>query len=1220
MPEEFDPYYKWLGIPPEDQPPTHYQLLALRAFEDDPDVIANAADQRMAHLRTFQAGKHGPLSQKILNEIAAARVTLLNPQKKVAYDSALAEQVAARQAALVPPITAPPTGVLPDVLPPRVAKRRASTGRKSGRKKSVAGPLLLSLFIIAVGAGAVVGIIRYKKGQTPFNRTTGTNGVPAVDDESKTAADDEPAGVKQPSAINNNAGKAQADFRDFSFVSSHELGGGGGEPFRKVANDGRMVVGFDVTTGTNSGTHVLASIAPIYSGDASGPRTGREMVWVEDEIPVAKEIREENEGDGTGESLWAGRAEQPVFSGEKSLRRKVKGISQIHFSGANQKLAISPGDRLFVHVYLDPKDPPKAIMPQFISNTWDHRAVWGAEDAIPYGRVASYGNRRVGDLPPVGRWTRLEIDPTMIDLSPGMVLSGMSFTQAEGTVYWDKAGIQKAPATADQPLEVARILAKEGYAVGGMLVRFGQTVDAVRIVFMRITGDRLDKTDHYLSPWIGGDFGLGPELIGGDGRPVVGVYGRQGNTVDAIGVVQRRAAHESATPAPIGVSNLFRFAGGNEVYLADLPRRQLVAHQWRVVPRLSGNALQHSIPLHPMNGGDQTGTVVYALGGDYRRLVGSAGINDMGSVKWSNNKVEFKIEGDGRTLWTSQPLNRAGQPESFDVDVSGVSLLKLTTRGLGENTHWAHAVFFEPKLYVQGTPANAIANNSAAKNNTAAKNPNDPSSLIGVDTPYVPPRRGGRFSDLLEDNAAVRQADDVKKLPVPSAEERANAKKLVDGVYADEIAAAKSRDEKLALASKLFRQAGQTPPDSPERFVLLEVVLKLATEIGEWRGIHEAVNDLARWYDVPHLEMKAEALAKADDIDRTDLANDAVRMLNDLLDEAVRSDRYDLADRFATLGARVRRKAVHAYHLHGLSKRIERLKQLRDAYEDVKAAEATLKTNPDDSDANLVVGRYLAILKDEWRAGIPHLAKGSDEQLKSLAQQELRKSLDGADQANIGDAWVSLAEKTRDDDLKAIYQDRALAWYGLAKTKLAGVALTKVEQSIESLEGRHGLKGEYFTGTNFERKVLDRVDPLVDFNWVRQAPVPELTPDNFSIRWTGFIAAPAVGQYKLALEYDGAVRVAIDGRSVFDSTVRPSGAAPGKRAGARAALSGSGRAEEVIPFTRAARMIRIEFSDPGGPARCRLLWQQKDGFDEEPVPTEALFPDKIAAQKGFGGR
>ena len=58
MAEAFDPYYKWLAIAPEDQPPNLYQLLAVRTFEDDPDVIESAADQRMAHLRTFQSGKH----------------------------------------------------------------------------------------------------------------------------------------------------------------------------------------------------------------------------------------------------------------------------------------------------------------------------------------------------------------------------------------------------------------------------------------------------------------------------------------------------------------------------------------------------------------------------------------------------------------------------------------------------------------------------------------------------------------------------------------------------------------------------------------------------------------------------------------------------------------------------------------------------------------------------------------------------------------------------------------------------------------------------------------------------------------------------------------------------------------------------------------------------------------------------------------------------------
>ncbi|HEX7376976.1 MAG TPA: hypothetical protein VF278_07680, partial [Pirellulales bacterium] len=87
MPEAFDGYRKWLGIPPKDQPPNHYRLLGIERFEDDPDVIDAAADQRMAHVRTYQTGKNSALSQKILNELSAARICLLDPQKKESYDA-----------------------------------------------------------------------------------------------------------------------------------------------------------------------------------------------------------------------------------------------------------------------------------------------------------------------------------------------------------------------------------------------------------------------------------------------------------------------------------------------------------------------------------------------------------------------------------------------------------------------------------------------------------------------------------------------------------------------------------------------------------------------------------------------------------------------------------------------------------------------------------------------------------------------------------------------------------------------------------------------------------------------------------------------------------------------------------------------------------------------------------------------------------------------------
>ena len=86
MPEAFDAYYKWLAIPPDEQPPNNYRLLGVALFESDPDVIASAADKQMAHVRSFQSGRHSALSQKLLGEIAQARICLLTDAKKKVYD------------------------------------------------------------------------------------------------------------------------------------------------------------------------------------------------------------------------------------------------------------------------------------------------------------------------------------------------------------------------------------------------------------------------------------------------------------------------------------------------------------------------------------------------------------------------------------------------------------------------------------------------------------------------------------------------------------------------------------------------------------------------------------------------------------------------------------------------------------------------------------------------------------------------------------------------------------------------------------------------------------------------------------------------------------------------------------------------------------------------------------------------------------------------------
>lgn len=98
----FDPYHKWLGIPPDQRPPTYYQLLGIAPGEPDIDVIDGAAVRQMQYVRHFQSGEHAELCARLLTELSQARNTLTDPEKRQAYDANLA-LVGTRDSARVGP-------------------------------------------------------------------------------------------------------------------------------------------------------------------------------------------------------------------------------------------------------------------------------------------------------------------------------------------------------------------------------------------------------------------------------------------------------------------------------------------------------------------------------------------------------------------------------------------------------------------------------------------------------------------------------------------------------------------------------------------------------------------------------------------------------------------------------------------------------------------------------------------------------------------------------------------------------------------------------------------------------------------------------------------------------------------------------------------------------------------------------------------------------------
>jgi hypothetical protein len=146
----FDAYHRWLGIPPKDQPPNHYRLLTLDPFESDPDVIEAAADRQMGHLRTYQTGPHSDLSQKLLNEVAAAKVCLLNPRKKAEYDARLRPQLAVPSFPAGGPAA---VGIDPEVAG---AIRQSDRGASAGLPPGMAGTVRPNLGVL-VGIVSAVG-------------------------------------------------------------------------------------------------------------------------------------------------------------------------------------------------------------------------------------------------------------------------------------------------------------------------------------------------------------------------------------------------------------------------------------------------------------------------------------------------------------------------------------------------------------------------------------------------------------------------------------------------------------------------------------------------------------------------------------------------------------------------------------------------------------------------------------------------------------------------------------------------------------------------------------------------------------------------------------------------------------------------------------------------------------------------------------------------------
>ena len=138
----------------------------------------------------------------------------------------------------------------------------------------------------------------------------------------------------------------------------------------------------------------------------------------------------------------------------------------------------------------------------------------------------------------------------------------------------------------------------------------------------------------------------------------------------------------------------------------------------------------------------------------------------------------------------------------------------------------------------------------------------------------------------------------------------------------------------------------------------------------------------------------------------------------------------------------------------------------------------------------------------------------------------------------------------------------------------------------------HGLRADYFVGTDLKRLKVTQVDPAVNFEWRKGRPVPTVPEDGFSVRWTGWVVPPRSETYTFYTMADDGVRLWVDGKQLVD------------------AWRGQNPTEYFASLTLDAGRrypIRVEFFENTGDATAKLLWSSPS-LKKEIIPTSQLVP------------
>jgi hypothetical protein len=270
----------------------------------------------------------------------------------------------------------------------------------------------------------------------------------------------------------------------------------------------------------------------------------------------------------------------------------------------------------------------------------------------------------------------------------------------------------------------------------------------------------------------------------------------------------------------------------------------------------------------------------------------------------------------------------------------------------------------------------------------------------------------------------------------------------IDQIYQNEIAAAKSPKAKAALATQMLETAAKTENDDAGRFALYTAARNLAVGAGNVSIAFRTIEDEGLWFEIDAVKIKVDALATV----LKAAAGSAAPVvstsdLDALIDAAIALDRYEIARQAAELASTSAAKSHDAALSRWATVRKREVEGVMTARKGALAAEAVLKTDPEDAGAILVLGRFLCLYKNDWEAGLPLLARSKDPVLQPLARNDLAGAESASGKVQLGDRWSAVGQA--ETAIPRRHADvRAAKWYREALPGLEGLSKLATEKKL----------------------------------------------------------------------------------------------------------------------------------------------------------------------------